>query len=130
MGQTYAESAVLLASLYVCYCLGSILDEVAGLFEAAPPKYIGEAGTAALRSLTSQIPQQFSYFWFLFNEAPLYDKFMYAVYHLTDAELAAFGGYANVPGERVPFDQNIYGHLQGAITSKSNARCGIYTPPF
>jgi hypothetical protein len=130
MEQTYTGSAVLLASLYVCYCLSSILDEVAGLFEAAPPKYIADAGTASLRSLTSQVPQQFSYFWFLLNEAPLYDKFMYAVYHLSDAELAAYGGYANVPGEQVPFDQNIYGHLQGAIRSQSNARCGVYRSPL
>lgn len=38
MGQTYAETAELLAYLYVCCVLASSLDEVAGLFDAWPRK--------------------------------------------------------------------------------------------
>ena len=125
MRQEYSNAAVLLASLYVSYCIAGLLDEIANLVENGPPKYISDSATTSLRQVAGQVPKQFPYFWFLFNEAPLYDKFNYAIHHVTDSELAAYGGhYSKVPSERVTFDQHIYGHLQHALSGWSNRRCG------
>jgi hypothetical protein len=130
MGQAYADTAVLLACIYICYILAAILDEVADLFERAPPKYMADPGTTDLRAATAPVPAAFPYFWFLFNDPPLYDRFNYCSYHATDDELAEWGGYANVPPERVPFDQHIYSHLQSALGSYRNVRCGEYRSPL
>jgi hypothetical protein len=129
MRQRYTKVAVLLASLYVCYLVADLLDETATLIEHAPPKYVTQAGTDALRTLTTRVTTDFPYFWFLFNEPPLYDRYNYCTYHATDDELRAWGGYEPVPAERVPFDQHIYSHLQRALGGWSNRRCGVYSSP-
>src|SRR6266568_1410593 len=67
--QPYEKTDNLLASLYVCFLLTGILEEIAGLLENAPLRYISDAGTTELRSLTGQTQQRFNYFWFIFNEA-------------------------------------------------------------
>jgi hypothetical protein len=130
MRQPYARSAVLLASLYLCYLTAGFMDEAAGLIEGAPAKYISQSGTDELRALTQSVPQKFPYFWFMFNEPPLYDRFNYCVHHATDDELREWGGYAGVQFNRVPFDQHIYSHFQQTLTSWSNARCGSYVSPL
>ncbi|OBE94324.1 hypothetical protein A5776_23390 [Mycolicibacterium elephantis] len=130
MGQEYTKSAILLASLYVCFCLAGILDEMAGLFEAAPELYIRDAGTDDIRKLAAAVSNDFPYFWFLFNEAPLYDKFNFAVHHVDDKDLAKYGGFEGVPGELVPFDYDIYRHLDTAINGWSNQRVGVYRSPL
>jgi hypothetical protein len=130
MDQAYADTAVLLACIYVCYILAAIFDEVADLFEGAPAKYMENPGTTDLRAAAARVPAAFPYFWFLFNDPPLYDRFNYCIHHATDDELAKWGGYANVPPERVPFDQYIYHHLQRALTSWRNIRCGEYRSPL
>jgi hypothetical protein len=131
MTQPYAKPAVLLASLYVCYIVAGLLDEVTGLLERAPSKYMRNAGTSGLRRLTAKVPSEFSYFWFLFNDPPLYDRFNYcSTSHVSNKELAEWGHYENVPKERVPFDQHIYSHLQSALNGWSNSRCGMYKPPL
>ncbi|MDH6217091.1 hypothetical protein [Streptomyces pseudovenezuelae] len=128
--QPYSKVSVLLASLYVCYLVAGLLDEISGLIEGAPSKYISQAGTEELRVLTRGVPENFPYFWFLFNDPPLWDRFNYCVHHATDDELQAWGGYAGVPKERVPFDQYIYGHLERAVGGAGNARCGRYPSPI
>jgi Family of unknown function (DUF5677) len=130
LGQAYAETAVLLACIYVCYILAATFDEVADLFERAPAKYMADPGTADLRATTARVPAAFPYFWFLFNDPPLYDRFSYCSYHATDDELAEWGSYANVPPERVPFDQYIYSHLERALGGYRNVRCGEYRGPL
>lgn len=130
MGQEYTDSAVLLASLYVCFCVAGILDEMAALFEGAPELYIRDAGTGDIRRLAASVPEDFSYFWFLFNGAPLYDKFNYAIHHVDDKVLAEYGGFQGVPSELVAFDYDIYRHLDSAIGGWSNARVGTYTSPL
>jgi hypothetical protein len=130
LGQQYTETAVLLGYLYVCYLLAAILDEAASFFEAAPTKYMTNPGTTDLRAATARVPAGFPYFWLLFNDPPLYDRFNYCVHYATDEELTAWGGYANVPLERVPFDQHIYGHLKQALISQRNVRCGDYRSPL
>jgi hypothetical protein len=128
--QPYEKTAVLLASLYVCFLLAGMLEEIAGLLENAPPRYISEAGTTELRSLTSQTQQSFNYFWFIFNEAPLYDKFNYCIHHVSDEELATLNHYSNIPSKRIAIDMHIYGHLKNALGSWSNGRCGEYPSPL
>lgn len=130
MGQVYAETAVLLACIYPCYILAATLEEVAGLFERAPAKYMADPGTAGLRAATARVPAAFPYFRFLLNDPPLYDRFNYCIHHATNDELTAWGGYANVPPERVPFDQHIYSHLQRALGGYRNVRCGEYHSPL
>lgn len=130
MTQPYAGAAILLAYLYVCYLLGAILDEAADLFERAPAKYMADPGTKGLRAATRRVPADFPYFWFLFNAPPLYDRFQYCIHHATDAELAAWGGYANVPFDRVPFSQYIYSQFRDSLNGWSNARCGQYGSPL
>jgi hypothetical protein len=130
MGQEYSGAAVLLASLYVCFCLAGILDEIAGLIEAAPVENVRDAATAEIRALTTSVPKDFPYFWFLFNEAPLYDKFNYAIHHVDDEELAKYSDYEGVPSDVVTFDHDIYRHLSSAIGAWSNIRVGRYESPL
>lgn len=130
MQQRYTKVAVLLAALYVCYLVAGLLDEVATLIEGAPSKYIARPGTEKLRQLIPHVATDFPYFWFLFNEPPLYDRYNYCIHHVTDEELRAWNGYAGVPAERVPFDQHVYSHLQHALGGWSNTRCGVYRSPI
>jgi hypothetical protein len=130
MNQAYAENAILLACVYVCYILAATLDEVTDLFEQAPAKYMSNPGTSDLSTATARVPAEFPYFWFLFNDPPLYDRFNYCVAHATDEELAGWGGYEGVPFERVTFDQHIYSHLQQALNGWRNIRCGEYRSPL
>lgn len=130
MDRPYAKTAKLLASLYVCYLLAGLLDETALLHESAPKRYIKDAGTAALRQAIAMVPQTFSYFWFLYNAPPLYDKYQYATNYLTEELWQALGGYQNVPDGDVVFDQDIYRHLQNALNGWWNVRCGQYTSPL
>ena len=128
--QPYEKTAILLASLYVCFLLTGILEEIAGLLEKAPPQYISDAGTTELRSLTDQTQQSFNYFWFIFNEAPLYDKFNHCIHHVSDEELSTLKHYSNIPSKRITFNMHVYSHLKGALSSWSNGRCGNYTSPL
>lgn len=130
MGQTYAAEAVLLTALYVSYLLAGILEEVAGLLEGAPKKYVADPATVRLRARTGAVPREFPYFWFLYNEAPLYDRYNYAIHHVSDDDLTKYAGYAGVPTSRVPFNQHIYANLQGALGGWSSARCGVYRSPL
>lgn len=130
VSQPYSRIAVLLAELYVCYLVAGLLTEVAALIESAPAKYVKEAGTASLREAVDRIPAELSYFWFLFNDPPLYDKFNWCVNHATDKELAKWGGYSGAPNGRIPFTQHVYSQLQQALGGGSNARCGEYVSPL
>jgi hypothetical protein len=130
MGQQYTQTAVLLACLYVCYLLAAILDEAAGLFEAAPAEYMADPGTAALRAATARVPAAFPYFWFLFNDPPPWDRYNYCTRHATDAELAAWGGYMQVPLDRVQFDQHIYDYLTLALSANTSSKWGVYRSPL
>jgi hypothetical protein len=128
--QPYEKTAILLASLYVCFLLTGILEEIAGLLEKALPQYIADAGTIVLRSLTDQTQQSFNYFWFIFNEAPLYDKFNYCIYHVSDEELSTLKHYSSIPSKRITFDMHVFSHLRSALSGWSNGRCGNYTSPL
>lgn len=130
IGQPYTKVAALLAALYLCYLVAGFLDEAMGMIERAPQEYISQAGTGELRALTDSVSETFPYFWFLFNEPPMWDCFNYCVHHATDEELKEWGGYAGVPKDRVPFDQYIYTHLEHAMSGASNIRCGEYRSPL
>jgi hypothetical protein len=130
MSQEYASEAILLAALYVAYLLAGIFDEIGGMVEGAPNRYIECAATDELRALTEAVPHRFPYFWFLFNRPPLWDKFNYAIHHIEDKELADYGGYENVPDPLVPFDSDIYRHLESAVSAWSNNRVGGYRSPL
>lgn len=130
IGQDYSQLSVLLSSLYVCYALAGLFDEAVELLEGAPSKYIADAGTGDLRGLTDSAPRNFPYFWFLFNDPPLFDRFNYCVHHASEQDLAEWGHHSNVPKERVPFDQNIYTHLERSLCTCSNSRWGIYRSPL
>jgi hypothetical protein len=115
LNQTYTELAVLLGYVYVCYLLGATLDEAASFIEQAPTKYVTDPGTANLRALTSRVPAEFPYFWFLTNDPPLWDRYNYCSNHTTTQEREAWGGgYERVPFDRVLFDQHVYPHLQSS----------------
>lgn len=129
MESDYSKVAVLLASLYVCSLVAGLLQEVANMIETAPPKYIEDAATDVLRNTTARVAVDFPYFWFLFNDPPLYDRFKYCLYTATSEELAKWGHYSSVPKERVTFDQHIYTHLQEALKGW-NGRVGDYASPI
>jgi hypothetical protein len=129
MLEPYTKTATLLASLYVCYLCAGLLDEITALHENAPSKFIRDAGTQELRDLIDRIPLRYSYFWFLFNDPPLYDKFNYCVSHVDETELAGLGHYSKLPSERVPFEMHIHEQLRRALTGWSNSKCGNYVPP-
>jgi hypothetical protein len=70
------------------------------------------------------------YFWFIYNDAPPYDKFTWAVSHGTDEQLKKYGGYIGLPSDLIPFNQHIYSTLQSGLMGWSNGRVGAYTPPL
>jgi hypothetical protein len=116
--------------IHLCYIIAGMLDEITALFERAPSEYMNEAGTRDLHSLTATVPSEFPYFWFMFNEPPLYDRFIFCVSHATNGELVEWGGYHNIPLERIPFNQHIYSHFQAALNGWNNKRCGEYQSPL
>ena len=126
----YKSSARLLAALYVCYLVAGLLEEVALLYDNAPAKCIADPGTAELHSLINEVTKKFHYFWFLFNEPTLYDKFVYCNTHANDEQLKDWGGYANTPSELIAFNQHILGHLESALNGWNGGRVGHYEPPF
>ncbi|SMD27183.1 hypothetical protein [Kibdelosporangium aridum] len=130
MHSTYSRPARLLASLYVCYLVAGLLNEIAELHETAPKQFIQEAGTESLRQLTAAVPVRMAYFWFLFNDPPLYDKFQHCSHHVTEEELKEFGHYSKVSNEQIAFDQHILKHLEQSLTGRSNHKCGIYNSPI
>ncbi|GAA1026158.1 MULTISPECIES: hypothetical protein [Amycolatopsis] len=130
MATPYTPTAHLLAALYVCHLVAGLLDEIAHLHENAPQKFIAEPGTEDLRRLTVDVPTRYGYFWFLFNDPPLYDKFVHCVSRTTDDGLAAYGHYAHTPNDRVRFNQHIYDQLTQALNGWNNSRVGTYTPPI
>jgi hypothetical protein len=130
MNSPYSSTARLLAALYVCYLVAGLLDEIAHLHENAPETYIAKPGTEQLRRLTADVPKRYAYFWFLFNDPPLYDKFIHCVNRATEEEWQAYGHYANAPNDRVMFNQHIYDQLKQALNGWSNTRVGTYTPPI
>ncbi|MFI8302793.1 hypothetical protein ACIF80_04950 [Streptomyces sp. NPDC085927] len=128
IGQPYTDAAKLLAALYVCFCVAGLLGEVAGVVDRAPAKYYTDSGTADLWSLIRAVSEDYPYFWFLFNDAPLYDRFLYCIHHASEVDLVEWGGYAEVPLERVPFNQHIYSHFRDGLNGWSNIRWGSYNP--
>jgi hypothetical protein len=129
-GQTYAPEARLLAALYVCCIVHGLLDEVARLLEEAPKTYVKEPGTATLRKQMAHLPAAFPYFWFVFNEPPLYDKFNWCIYHATDNELKEWGHYSKAPGGRITFNQHIFSHFKSSLLEWRNVRVGNYPSPI
>jgi hypothetical protein len=125
----YSPVARLLAAIYVCYLVAGLLHEIAHLHNTAPKTFIAEPGTEELQRLTTGVTRKYRYFWFLFNEPPLYDKFVHCVNHATDEELESYGHYANVPSDRIMFNQHIYDQLKQSLNGCSN-RVGTYTPPI
>ncbi|MFG3059009.1 hypothetical protein ACGFYM_10480 [Streptomyces sp. NPDC048231] len=129
ISQPYTPRAKLLAALYVCFSIAGLLEEVAGLVDRAPRKYYLDSGTTDLWRLIRNVTVDFPYFWFLFNDPPLYDRYLYCIHHATEDDLAEWGGYKDVPPERVPFNQHIYSHFSDSLNGWSNIRWGSYEPP-
>lgn len=121
---SYSETSTLLASLYVSYLVAGLLDEAATLIEGAPEKYIANAGTPELRKAISRVSRDFPYFWFLFNDPPQYDRFMYCIHHVDPEDVRSWGGYSNVPVVDMPFNQHIYDNFQRSLNS---ARTTLYS---
>jgi hypothetical protein len=116
----YTKVSTLLASLYIVYLMAGFIDEAASVIEGAPKRYVSDPGAAAVRTLSQAVPEKFSYFWFINNEAPLWDKFYWAI-HATPEERAPYPSFAAVPTSVVTFNQHIYGQLQSAINGGSSS---------
>ncbi|QWT23898.1 hypothetical protein KPL76_00095 [Subtercola sp. PAMC28395] len=129
-GQEYTNTAKLLASLYVAHLVAGMLNEVAGLLEKAPSEHVADAGTSNLRTVVGEVEQSVEYFWFIENDAPLYDRFNYAVNWATDEDLQMYGDYSKIPSDRVKFTQHVYSHFAASLRDWSNPRVGIYKSPL
>lgn len=130
MPTPYERAAALLALVYVIHILADILDEVGGLFEDAPTRFIHQPGTEAIRSVAADARSTFDYFWLVYNDAPYYDRWLYAIHHLSDEDLASYGGIHGVPSHLVSFHQQIYSHFKATLGSYTNQRCGEYVSPL
>lgn len=130
MGGQYSKSATLLASLYCCYLVAGFLDELMTFFEKAPALYMTDHSTADVRAITQSVPALVPYFWFIFNDAPLYDRFNWAIHHVTDEDLERYGNYTQVPSDHIAFNQHILPNLKHGLSGWSNVRVGEYKPPF
>jgi hypothetical protein len=87
-------------------------------------------GTTEIREKVKDARTQFNYFWFIYNGPSLYDKYIYAIHHVSDDDLKKYVSYKNVPDEQIPFNQHIYGQLQSALCHWSNKKCGSYVSPI
>lgn len=130
MSSPYKKSARLLAALYVCYLVAGILKEIALVHDDAPSKYIANPGTADLHLLINQVPKRFHYFWFLFNEPTLYDKFQHYNTHATEEQTKQWNSYSNTPPELIKFNQHILAQLEGALTTWTGGKAGHYSSPL
>lgn len=128
--RAYEKSAILLSVLYVLFSVAGIVDEIASCLEVAPKVSIADPGTTEVRTLRTEPDTRFSYFWFIFNDAPSYDRFNHAIHHTSDEQLKKYGGYLGVPSSDIEFDMHIYGHLKSALSGWSNGRVGQYIPPL
>lgn len=129
LAQPYREDARLLVCLYVAYIAGGLVEEIASVLEQAPAKYIADPATGDVRRRARAIPTEFPYFWFVFNEAPLWDKFNHFI-HASQTDRNRYREYSEVPTSAVLFDQHIYGHLQRALGGWENRVAGIYVSPL
>ena len=130
LGQRYSKTAELITTLYVAYLVSSIIDELANLLENAPSEYFVNPGTTLVREATLRIPRDFEYFWFIENEAPLYDRFNHAVQHVEVSRLDAIGGYENIPTAEIKFNQRIMSHFIDSLGGWSYFKVGKYTSPI
>ncbi len=130
MDRAYKKSSVLLASVYVAYLLAGMFEELVYMFKHAPKKFIADPGTDEMRKLIESVTSTIEYFWFIDNEAPLWDRFNHAVHHATDEELAEYGGYAGMPTKKVKFESAIFSNFEHRLSGWSNTRVGAYKPTF
>ena len=129
-GSPYTSAARLLAATYVCHLLSGTLEEVCGLLDRAPARYVADARTGALHAAIAEAMTSTPYLWFLFNDPAPYDKYIWAIHYATDDELDQWGGYEGVPNDRVQFTSGIFGQFSKGLQSWSNQRCGEYSPPI
>jgi len=125
--QRYDRVAVLLAALYSVWLVRAALEEVADMYDSAPARYVKSAPTQSLRKWIELVPERFSYFWFVSNRAPLWDRFEHAVRVSPDAS----GGYADLPDEGIKFEWNTYERLRKALVGSYVPVTGMrYNAPF
>ena len=129
MERPYTQVARLLANAYVCYLVAGYLDEFARLFETASAEYVRDPKTQHLRTSVEDVEDTIPYFWFLFNEAPTYDKFNWASHRATDEQLADVAGYEELSTDLIPFQADVYENLRRGLLSWSNGRVGRYQGP-
>lgn len=130
MGGRYSKIAKLLASVYCCYLVSGMLEELMSFFENAPVQFMADPATGQVRTVTDRVPNKIPYFWFIFNEAPLFDRFNWAIHHVTDENLERYGNYTMVPSDLIAFNQHILSNLEDGLRGWSNVRVGEYKPPF
>ncbi len=130
IAQSYDPVARLLAALYEVHLTAMVVSEVADMLESAPSRYLADPGTTEVRKLLAELEGRFDYFWFVFNDAPLYDRWIFAINEASDDELKAAGGYAALATDRIKFDSAVLEHLRHTLTPWGNSRVGHYSPPF
>lgn len=130
IAQAHEPVSRLLAALYAAHLTAMVVSEVADMFETAPSRYISEPGTKEVRKLLAEFERRFDYFWFVFNDAPLYDRWIFGVNEASDDDLKAAGGYPGLATESIKFDAGIFEHLRRTLTPWGNSRVGPYLPPF
>ncbi|MGH1524500.1 hypothetical protein ACRAWC_10840 [Leifsonia sp. L25] len=128
--QPYDAVARLLAALYAVHLTAMVANEIADMLDAAPRRYLAESGTSPIRALLDEVGQRFNYFWFVYNDAPLYDRYIYAINEASDEELGKVGGYPSLPTDNIKFDAAILEHLRHTLRSWNNLRVGAYRSPL
>lgn len=107
-----------------------VVSEVADMLESAPSRYLADPGTTEVRKLLAELEGRFDYFWFVFNDAPLFTTAGFAINEASDDELKAAGGYAALATDRIKFDSGVLEHLRHTLSPWGNSRVGHYSPPF
>lgn len=127
----YAKTAHLMGYIYTLFNAIGIIEEATAKLKAASSEYIIDSGTTELNTVITRIKEKYTYFWYIFNSPSDYDKFNYCVNRMGDTDFEAIGrDYKNVNPEDIPFNKEIYGNLQGALSGWSNVRVGSYVPPY
>jgi hypothetical protein len=127
MRRPYTKQATLMAQLYVVHLMAGYIDEAAMLLESAPDRYVVDPGTGSVRAASGHVARELGYFWFIYNDAPLYDRFYYWI-HAEQADRDKYPAYADVPSDVVMFNQHVYSHFTSGLNDAFSPIASYYSP--
>jgi hypothetical protein len=124
----YTRESVLFGYIYLINLACGYLDEVLHVLTSAPHKYIKTFPEKTYKDLIFNTLEDYSYFWFLSEKPPAYDKFRIAPGTLANEKNPQ--AFLEVPDEDVLFDYAIYERFIQSLSGWSNFVGFVYESPL